>query len=254
MTQSKNEISGVWGKDVSRYFLTIFMLFSLLHISCEKSDESSLLFYENDIADYSTHTDDLVFHLCTDDFSVFKDELTYFLNSLTIKDGLYQVNRTHCRLQSEKHKWVPLFTEAIESVNKMITDGSLTINELNQDKDLILTRDSFINKSGGTTDTVPGNFRYRNLGGGLHSIWISHEVYEYSLLSGKLISPILLLGSFPAQLVGIGLATASVFNKFVYDKFGQGGGAEYYFWNFGQSYFIWVNYPPPINFDEEMEQ
>jgi hypothetical protein len=189
---------------------------------------------------------DNVYFIPHEEAEEFNRALMDFHSKVYIKDGRLEVDYQIGRDPAIPSRWLSQFYEALHSVNYMVETGEITLEDLERKE--TITIEDFLqppDKSGG--NRLPDGIRVFHHGGSRYSIHFSHEAATWLFVSGGITG--LIIGNLGSPLgSGLYYVASSVFAA-QYHLYGQGGGFILNSWGF----LKWVEYPPPIETDEEME-
>ena len=190
---------------------------------------------------------DNVYFIPHEEAEEFNRAIMDFHSKVYIKDGKLEVDYQIGRDPAIPSRWLSQFYEALHSVNYMVETGEITLEDLERKE--TITIEDFLqppDKTGG--NRLPDGIRVFHHGGSRYSIHFSHEAANLFIWGGGTTGVLIgLLGS------NIGAALYLIMSSYLqyhYNIYGQGGGFILNSWGF----LKWIEYPPPIEMDEEMDQ
>lgn len=184
---------------------------------------------------------------------LFEQAVEEFTSRVYAKDGQLHL-RPAPKGSPPESPWHYLFLQGLHTANEMIRTGEASLEELSTPRTYHYEAETKTESSksyvpGDTPPDAanpqpPGDWDYSYSGGGLHSIYLSHEAYHYFLWGVGSAASFASLAGVPASVSATILAVIG-FSKLHYDFRGKGGGIRIYIWNVGGLIFTRIIYPDP---------
>ncbi len=207
---------------------------------------------EQDINPVFTDKDGLIeeiIFLDAEEGILFEQAVEDFTSRIYEKDGQLHLKPAPTGSPPES-QWHYLFRQGLHTVNEMIRSGEASLEELATPRSYRYEAETETSKSFVPGDTPPdaantqppGAWDYTYIGGGLHSLFLSHEAYHYFLFgAGSAVGFSSLMGV--TAPITTCLLVAIGFGKLHYDLHSGGGGIRIYIWNIGGLFFTRIIYP-----------
>jgi hypothetical protein len=190
---------------------------------------------------------------------LFEQAVEDFTSRIYEKDGQLHLKPSPTGSPPES-QWHYLFRQGLHTANEMIRTGEASLEELATPRHYRYeaeaeaeTSKSFVpgdTPPDAANTQPPGAWDYTYIGGGLHSLYLSHEAYIWVLAGGTFTSGF--LNKIGLGWVSLGLAGVVIISGTHYTIRGQGGGIRIFFWFLGSTPVMWAIYPEAPT-DQDLE-